>query len=683
MKTFFLLLSTLLLASIGISQTSLQGTVTDAESGEPIIFGTVALYKNGILVTGTETDLDGFYSITEIDPGTYDVEFSYTGYSSQKIANVRVIGGKANLLNAKMSSGVDLCEVVVKYEAPMIEQDNTSQGMTIGADQIRNMPTRNVNALAGVGAGQKSKRGRRGSRKKADGGAAISIRSSRSNATNYYIDGVRVSGSQVQVSPSVNEETGASEGYSQITENSFQTASNTPLSTFSIDVDAASYSNLRRFIQRGQQPPADAVRIEEMINYFDYDYPEPKDYQPFEVITELSQCPWAPEHELLLIGLQGQKMMAEQLPPSNLVFLIDVSGSMGSENKLPLVKQSLKLLVDQLRPEDQVALVVYAGAAGTVLPPTSGADKEKIKSAIDRLSSGGSTAGAAGIQLAYKLAHENFAAGGNNRVVLATDGDFNVGVRSEGELVRLIEKEREKDIFLTVLGFGMGNYQDGKMQQLADKGNGNHYYIDNLNEGRKVLVNELTGTLFTIAKDVKLQLEFNPAHVAGYRLIGYENRLLADEDFNDDKKDAGELGSGHRVTALYEIIPTGVETKLLGQVDELKYRQAPAITSPSNELLTLKLRYKPPTGKKSQLIEHAVPSGALSFASTSDNFRLAASVAMFGMLLRDSEFKGTARYSDAAHLAKGALGTDTFGYRQELVTLIESVGAKSDPTAVK
>ncbi|HRG82858.1 MAG TPA: von Willebrand factor type A domain-containing protein, partial [Chitinophagaceae bacterium] len=340
------------------------------------------------------------------------------------------------------------------------------------------------------------------------------------------------------------------EGYDKITENRFLKATDNPLSTFSIDVDAAAYSNIRRFINNSQLPPAGAVRIEEMVNYFKYEYPQPTNGDPFSINTEISDAPWNKDHKLVLIGLQGKKIPTENLPASNLVFLIDVSGSMQTAERLPLVKSSLKMLVDQLRQEDKISIVVYAGAAGLALPPTSGADKTKIKDAIDQLEAGGSTAGGAGIKLAYRVAAENFVKKGNNRVILCTDGDFNVGESSDDAMERLIEQERKSGVFLTVLGYGMGNYQDAKMQKLADKGNGNHAYIDGIAEAKKVLVNEFGGTLFTIAKDVKLQVEFNPAKVQGYRLIGYENRMLAKEDFNDDKKDAGELGSGHTVTAL-------------------------------------------------------------------------------------------------------------------------------------
>lgn len=463
------------------------------------------------------------------------------------------------------------------------------------------------------------------------------------------------------------------EGYDRIVENQFLKVKDNPLSTFSIDVDAASYSNIRRFLNEGKLPPEGAIRIEEMVNYFHYDYPQPKADQPFSINTEISVAPWNKEHRLVLIGLQGKKIPVENLPASNLTFLIDVSGSMMDEDKLPLVKASMKLLVDQLREQDRISMVVYAGAAGLVLPPTSGANKNMIKEAIDKLEAGGSTAGGEGIRLAYATAKRYFIKGGNNRVILCTDGDFNVGESSDDAMERLIENERKSGVFLSVLGFGMGNYQDAKMQKLADKGNGNHNYIDGLPEAKKVLVNEFGGTLFTIAKDVKLQIEFNPAYVQGYRLIGYENRMLAKEDFNNDKKDAGELGSGHTVTALYEIIPVGIHSDFLSPVDSLKYQSNIDLfsrTVHSTEMLTVKFRYKEPDGETSKLIEHPVMDSRIDISRTSDNFRFAAAVAESGLVLRNSEFSSAANLEQAVTLAKNALGKDDQGYRAEFIQLI-------------
>ena len=464
------------------------------------------------------------------------------------------------------------------------------------------------------------------------------------------------------------------EEYSSINENIFHSPARNPLSTFSIDVDAASYSNIRRFINASQMPPKDAVRIEEMINYFDYEYPQPEGQDPFSVNTELAVCPWDTDHYLVHIGLQGKNIATENLPPSNLVFLLDVSGSMNQANKLPLLKSAFKLLVDKLRPEDKVSIVVYAGAAGLVLPPTPGNQKETIIAALDRLQAGGSTAGGQGIKLAYRTARQNYLPEGNNRIILATDGDFNVGESSNAGMERLIEEERKSGVFLTVLGFGMGNYKDSKMEILADKGNGNYAYIDNILEAKKVFVNEFGGTLFTIAKDVKIQVEFNPNVVRAYRLIGYENRKLRDEDFNNDKKDAGELGSGHTVTALYEIIPVGVEDQYTGSIDPLKYQDNKPDNKRNygNEMMTVKLRYKQPDGNTSKLISRVVKNKVAEFENASDNFRFSASVAGFGMILRNSEFKGNSEYTKVIKWAESAKSKDKNGYRAEYIRLIES-----------
>lgn len=463
------------------------------------------------------------------------------------------------------------------------------------------------------------------------------------------------------------------EDYTAIKENGFQEVRNQSLTTFSIDVDRAAYSNVRRFLNNGNLPPKDAVRIEEMINYFDYNYPQPTGKDPVSIVTELSDSPWNKGLKLLHVGLQAKTVPTDNLPASNLVFLIDVSGSMSDANKLPLLKSGFKLLVDQLRPQDRVAIVVYAGAAGLVLPSTPGNEKTTIKNALDNLQAGGSTAGGEGIKLAYKVALENFRKNGNNRVILATDGDFNVGASSDAQLQRLIEEKRESGVFLSVMGCGMGNYKDNKMETIADKGNGNYAYIDNLLEAEKVFVKEFGGTLFTVAKDVKIQIEFNPKHVKAYRLIGYENRMLKNEEFNDDKKDAGEMGSGHTVTALYEIVPTGVESQYLANVDPLKYQKVEEThATKSGEMLTLKVRYKQPDGDKSMLIEKPVMDTHTPIASTSDNFRFSAAVAEFGLLLRSSEFKGMSSYDQVIALAKNALSSDSEGYRAEFLKLVKT-----------
>lgn len=462
-----------------------------------------------------------------------------------------------------------------------------------------------------------------------------------------------------------------SEEYNEIVENGFMKVKDTPLSTFSIDVDAAAYGNMRRYLNKGQLPPADAVRTEELINYFSYDYAKPTGDAPVKITTEVGACPWNPVHRLVRIGLKAKEIPTENLPVSNLVFLIDVSGSMYGAERLDLVKSSLKLLVNNLRDKDRVAIVVYSGAAGERLPSTSGSDKQKIKDAIDELEAGGSTAGGAGIELAYKIARKNFVPGGNNRIILCTDGDFNVGISSGKALEKLIEKERKTGVFLTVLGYGMGNYKDGKMQVLAEKGNGNHAYIDNLQEANRVLVNEFGATMHTVAKDVKLQVEFNPAQVQAYRLIGYESRLLQDEDFNNDAKDAGEMGAGHTVTAFYEVIPAGVESDYAGKVDELKY-QKPEKTVPvslSKELLTVKLRYKQPDGDSSKRIEITLADDKANKVSV--DFHFASAVAMFGQLLRDSDYKGTSTYDKIISLTKTGLGKDAKGYKREFIRLVE------------
>ena len=461
------------------------------------------------------------------------------------------------------------------------------------------------------------------------------------------------------------------EGYDPVDENGFKNAADDPLSTFSIDVDKASYANVRRFITSGSLPPIDAVRIEEMINYFSYSYPQPSGDAPFSITTELGTCPWNTTHLLALVGIKGKNIATDNLPPGNLVFLLDVSGSMQSEDKLPLIQQAMKLLVENLRAQDHIAITVYAGAAGLVLPSTSGADKRIITEAIDRLSAGGSTAGSEGIELAYATAKKNFIPHGNNRVILATDGDFNVGPSSDAELVRLIEQKRSDGIFLTVLGFGTGNYKDSKMMKLADKGNGNYAYVDNLAEARKVLVSEMGGTLLTIARDVKIQVEFNPATVASYRLVGYEKRRLNNEDFNDDTKDAGELGSGHTVTALYEIVSVGSLEKL-ASVDPLKY-QVRRASGETDELLTIKFRYKEPQGDQSKLIEQVLRNQ--SSPASSENFRFAAAVAGFGMLLRDSQYKGGLTFDAVRSLAQGAQGSDNGGYRAEFLSLVRQAEA--------
>ncbi|MFT7484975.1 MAG: Ca-activated chloride channel family protein [Candidatus Paceibacteria bacterium] len=466
-------------------------------------------------------------------------------------------------------------------------------------------------------------------------------------------------------------EDASQEDYARIVENSFLLTSDEPLSTFSIDVDTASYSNVRRMLRDGQLPPADAVRIEEFVNYFRYDYGAPNGEHPFNVNVEVGSAPWAPSHRLVRVGLQAKESLAQDRKASNLVFLMDVSGSMNSADKLPLLKQALHMLVQELDERDTVSIVVYAGASGLALPPTSCSNSVQIHMALEGLSAGGSTNGGAGIELAYKQAAQNFIRGGINRVILATDGDFNVGVSSDGSLVNLIEEKAKSGVFLSVLGFGTGNLKDSKMEQLAGKGNGNYAYIDSVLEARKVLVEEMGSTLEVVAKDVKIQVEFNPTEVQAYRLIGYENRMLAAQDFNDDTKDAGEIGAGHRVTALYEVVPVGVAIDA-PSVDPLRYQaqNAPSGEAFEGELLTLKLRYKQPAGEESVLLSTPVSDSNADFQELSADTRWAATVAAFGMLLRGSEFAGTAKIEDVSRWALESAGDDLGGYRAQFIGLV-------------
>jgi len=467
------------------------------------------------------------------------------------------------------------------------------------------------------------------------------------------------------------------EDYDEIRENAFRRVADHPLSTFSIDVDTASYSNMRRFLRDGTLPPKDAVRIEELINYFDYNYAPPTGNSPFATHLEVSSNPWNPKHKLVRIALKGFEIEQHERPSLNLVFLLDVSGSMTSENKLPLVKRAMTMLTQQIDERDRVSIVVYAGASGLLLPPTSGANRQAILDALKRLEAGGGTNGGQGIDLAYRTALQNFNKEGVNRVILCTDGDFNIGVTQGGDLNRLIEEKAKNGVFLSVLGFGTGNCKDSTMEQLADRGNGNYAYIDTFCEARKVLVDEMSGTLVTIAKDVKIQVEFNPVRVAGYRLIGYENRMLKTEDFNDDKKDAGEIGAGHTVTALYEIVPTNQPMDDRPMVDELKYqpeKRLPAAEE-SGELLTVKLRYKEPDRETSTKVDFPLKDSDRSFQNTDDDFRFAVAAAGFGMILRDSKFKGDLTCEQILEWATRSQGKDEFGYRREFINLVRNAQA--------
>ena len=638
----------MIVCTVSTAQTyEIKGKVHELNSNEGIPFATVEAYRYLVRVTGAITDIDGNFILNPDQAGVYTIRVTSVGYQPIELNNVSVAADSATRVDLVMPKGVDLKSFqIMEYKVTTNEKN-----------ELREVKTSPVNSLQSRSKGVYKRRKVKSS----------NVRGSRSDATSYYVDGIKVRGGIAHLEKQTNNEE-----YSLITENQFNNVKRRPLSTFSIDVDAASYSNIRRILTAGMLPPKDAVRIEEMINYFNYEYAQPNDQEPISISTEIGNCSWNPEHKLVKIGLKGRSIEAEKLPPNNLVFLIDVSGSMMDENKLPLIKRSFRLLVQQLRPEDKVSIVVYAGSSGLVLSPTSGKEKELIMQKIDVLQAGGSTAGGEGIQLAYDVAKENFMKDGNNRVILATDGDFNVGVSSDAELVSLIEKKRDMGIFLTVLGFGTGNYKDSKMEGLADKGNGNFAYVDNILEAQKVFVKEMGATLNTIAKDVKLQIEFNPVHVKAYRLVGYENRLLADEDFNDDKKDAGELGSGKTVTALYEIIPAKSKESI-DNIDTLKYQKTVSQDQIAlNEMMTIKFRYKDPKGSESKLIVHPLLAQDETEQKSSEDFRFASSVAEFGMILRDSKFKGKANFKNILTAARESKGIDTDGYRAEFIKLVET-----------
>jgi Ca-activated chloride channel family protein len=599
----------------------IKGSVRD-QAGSPIANAQVFVVGTSL---NTVTDTSGAYRLRQVPVGTHAVRAAFIGYHSTEVTNVPVRKGKVTRVDLILEqTAVEISEItVLQYGAPGAE----AAAVTTKTDAVPLMP-RSAGVAAGI----------------------------------------------APASASPGNEAWNTENYAAIEESRFLPAASNPRSTFSIDVDAASYTNVRRFLTAGQRPPKDAVRIEEFLNYFRYDYPEPKGDDRFSVTTDLAVSPWAPDHRLLRIGIKGRSIRTDAVPPSNLVFLLDVSGSMQPPNKLPLVKQAFRLLAQELRPQDRVAIVVYAGAAGLVLPSTPGSDKSTILAALDRLEAGGTTAGGAGLRLAYEVARQHFARDGNNRVILATDGDFNVGESSDAAMVQLIEERRDQGIFLTVLGFGTGNLKDSRMEQIADKGNGHYAYVDNLNEARRVFVREFAGTLVTIAKDVKIQVEFNPAKVTAYRLVGYENRALRTEDFADDRKDAGELGAGHTVTALYELVPAGASLAGTGNdLDSLKYQQVrlrPEAAG-TDEWLTVQLRYKEPTGSRSRLLTYPVRIRG-RVGEPAGDFRFAVAVAGFGLVLRDSEYRGTATLDQVLELARGAEGRDADGERAEFVRLVES-----------
>jgi Ca-activated chloride channel homolog len=649
-----IILITLMIAGLAAfkcnNSRQIAGVVFGSSDKLPIIGVTVKVAGTNIIV---QTNSNGAYFINVPD-GKDSLSFSYIGYQSKKVQL-----GKGDTLNVYLDATSNQLSEVVVTGALGIKKQAGELGYATAQINNKNLTQADATTMSSGLAGTVS---------------GVQVNGPNPN-TQFKLRGARSTAMTYSANQAYNTPATDDESYKTITENGFNSAKDNPLSTFSVDVDAASYSNVRRFINDGQLPPADAVRVEEMINYFKYNIPGPSNNDPVAIHTELSSAPWNPKHLLVRVGLKARTINMDKLPPSNMVFLLDISGSMGEPNKLPLVKASMKMLVDQLRPQDRVAIVVYSGEVALKLPSTPGNKKQLIKDAIDELQAGGSTAGGAGIKMAYRIARENYMFGGNNRIIMCTDGDFNVGDSSDGDMETLITRERSTNVPITIMGFGMGNLKDSKMEILADKGNGNYAYIDNLTEARKTLITEYGGTMFTVAKDVKLQVEFNPAKVQAYRLVGYEDRLLAKEDFNNDKKDAGDMGSGHTVTAFYEIVPVGVADDYSNSVDPLKYQKtkdAPIAGSYSGELMTIKFRYKQPDSDKSSLSVITVQNNPVSFSSTSVDFRFASAVAEFGMLLRGSEFKQGSSFDQAIGIAKSARGNDEDGYRSEFVRLAET-----------
>ncbi|WP_296384599.1 von Willebrand factor type A domain-containing protein [Winogradskyella sp.] len=680
---------------LNAQQKTITGKVTSVSDGLPLPGASIIIKGTS---KGVQTDFDGKYSI-QTNLGDKLI-FSYIGYKS-----IDLIVGNSNIIDVGMETRETLDEVVIVGYGNVSKATSKAASVRVSSHTVENRPNAKfVQTLRGQVAGLNITT----SYGLPIENSIVKLRGTSSNIKTeplYIVDGVGINKGYnaiiKQIKPEdiehinvyksseavnkfgelarhgcivINTKSGnyriqKDEDYANINENDFETTQLSPLSTFSIDVDKAAYSNIRRMINNGEYVRPNAVKIEEMVNYFNYNYPQPKDEHPFSINTEVVETPWYNETQLVRIGLQGKTYVNEALPASNLTFLIDVSGSMSSQNKLPLLKSAFKLLVNQLRGKDKVSIVVYAGAAGVVLEPTSGDNKEKILAALNNLQSGGSTAGGAGIKLAYKLAEKNFKKKGNNRVILATDGDFNVGASSDNDMKTLIEEKRKSGVFLSVLGFGYGNYKDSKLETLADKGNGNHAYIDNMQEAQKVFGKEFGGTLFTIAKDVKIQVEFNPKKVQAYRLIGYENRLLADEDFVDDTKDAGELGSGHTVTALYEIIPAGIESDYIKTAPDLKYTKTEITSSYEDELFTVKFRYKKPDASKSIEMVHVQKNVT---TEVTEDMYFASAVALFGMQLRQSKYFNKVSVSKVIELAENGRGEDKDGYRAEFIRLVKS-----------
>jgi Ca-activated chloride channel family protein len=676
---------------------TITGVVSDASGSIPganvILRGTT---------TGTQTDIEGKYTI-KAKKGDV-LEFSFIGMNTE-IVTV----GNANVINVTLQESAQLQEVVVTALGVKRKRQEVSYSRQFvkSSELTQSGSPKTARALVAKEAGLRDSDSE-ATKQETHVGVYDGRHPNRDNQALVIIDGKiatmeelkNISADEISTTDILKGDKAAAlygsqgvngviivqtkksnyntavpneEDYDSLIENPFENPRMAALSTFSIDVDNASYTNIRRFINQGEKVPKDAVRIEEMVNFFKYNYPQPKDENPFSINTEYSDCPWNKDHRLLKIGLQGKNIPTNDLPASNLVFLIDVSGSMAAENKLPLLQQSLKILVNELRQQDKVSIVVYAGAAGMVLPPTSGSDSKTILAALDELTAGGSTAGGQGIELAYKIASANFIRGGNNRVILATDGDFNVGESSNSDMEKLIENKRKSGVFLTCLGYGMGNYKDSKMEILADKGNGNYAYIDNIQEASRFLGREFKGSMYAIAKDVKIQIEFNPKQVQSYRLIGYENRKLRPEDFVNDAVDAGELGSGHSVTALYEVIPSGVKSSFSEVIPILKYSKVEETENGTgDELATVKFRYKKPDGNKSIEMVQAIQNNVLGLQSASDDFKFSASVAWFGLKLRDSKLVPNKLPEDITKLAKQGMAHDEQGYKAEFIRLVES-----------
>jgi len=694
-KLISLALSMLICFVTMAQEKTITGTVSDNAGGIP--GATISIQKTK---KGTSTDFQGKYSITA-QKGDVLV-FSFIGMKSQ----TRIVGDKS-IIDVKLEEeNQSLQEVVVVGYATKHKKKQTAssvqriQGRVAGIAISENYVQPSTNAIVATAEESSSIASKNEPMYIVDGVVIKADQMAKINpndinnvsvlkdaaATSVYgnkaTNGVVIIATKNQVFKNLSEKEINSklnitqsnqEDYDTFTENAFESPKTAPLSTFSIDVDNASYTNVRRFINNGQSVPKDAVRVEEMVNFFKYNYPQPKDTNPFSINTEISESPWNSKNQILKIGLQGKNIPTDDLPASNLVFLIDVSGSMSEMNKLPLLKQSMKILVNELRAKDKVSIVVYAGAAGLVLAPTSGDEKKTIIKALDKLNAGGSTAGGAGINLAYQIASENFIKNGNNRVILATDGDFNVGGYSNSDMEKLIEEKRKSGVFLTCLGYGMGNYKDSKMEILADKGNGNYAYIDNIQEANRFLGKEFKGSMFAIAKDVKIQIEFNPKQVQAYRLIGYENRKLRPEDFKNDAIDAGELGSNHTVTALYEIVPAGVKSDYLNQQpDDLKYTKTETASGNSNELATVKFRYKKPDGDKSIEMVQVIQNKSVSLDKASADLKFSSAVAWFGLKLRDSKLIADKSSEDIANLARQGMSNDREGYKAEFVRLVET-----------